>query len=135
MISRSKRVRGDIVGPVARMALSVIACLGAAGLLIAFLAGLADSADPAAIALVRSAVLAVAAVLLAFLARRTSFAELGWLAWAVLVLGGIKLVVEDVPAGRPLTLFVAFALYGASLLWTPIILKRREDAPAAAPGG
>ena len=30
-----------------------------------------------------------------------------------LVLGGVKLVVEDVAAGRPLTLFVAFGLYGA----------------------
>jgi len=126
MIARSKSVRGDIVGPVARSALSVIACLGAAGLLIAFLGGLPGAADPAAIALVRSAVLATAAVVLAFLARRTSFAELGWLAWTVLVLGGIKLVVEDVPAGRPLTLFLAFALYGASLLWTPRLLRRRE---------
>ncbi|HYK41015.1 MAG TPA: hypothetical protein VE007_01415 [Thermoanaerobaculia bacterium] len=126
MIARSKSVRADVVGAVARTALSVIACLGAAGLLIAFLGGLSGGADPAAIALVRSAVLAAAAVVLAFLARRTSFDELGWLAWAVLVLAGIKLVVEDVPAGRPLTLFLAFALYGASLLSTPRILRRRE---------
>ena len=135
MIARRQSVRGDVVGPVARLALSLIACLGAAGLLIAFLAGLAGGTDSAVIALVRSAVLAAAAVVLAFLARRTAFAELGWLAWTVLVLGGIKLVFEDVPAGRPLTLFIAFALYGASLLWTPRLLKRHEDPAAAAPGG
>ncbi|HEY6050201.1 MAG TPA: hypothetical protein VIZ58_03065, partial [Thermoanaerobaculia bacterium] len=136
MIARSPSARRETVGPLARTALSVIACMGAAGLLVAVLAWMAGAApearDAASIALVRSAVLAASAVILAFLAKRTSLRELGWLAYAVLVLGGVKLVVEDVPAGRPLTLFLAFALYGASLLWTPRVLRRREDSGAAA---
>jgi hypothetical protein len=45
--------------------------------------------------------------------------EAGWLSYALLALGGIKLIVEDFPRGRPGTLFLALAFYGAALILAP----------------
>lgn len=119
----------DAVGRVARLGLAAVAAFGGAGLGVALLAPLAAGTgrlDAGAIALVRSAVLAAAAVLLAFASRRTGFSELGGFAYALLVLGGVKLLFEDIPAGRPLTLFAAFALYGVALLSIPKLLRSRS---------
>jgi hypothetical protein len=139
LIERPAALRGDFPGRIACIAVSVIACFGAAGLVVALLRPFTDrapgAADAAALALVRSAVLAGAAVVLALLRRRTSLPELGWLAYALVVLGGVKLVLEDLPAGRALTLFLAFGLYGAALLWIPKLLRRRDPAGGEAGGG
>jgi hypothetical protein len=134
MIARPVATRRDIAGHIGRIALSVIACLGACGLLVFLLRPVAVSSgavDPAAMALIRSAVLAAAAVCVALLRKRTGFPELGWLAYALVVIGGFKLVLEDVPAGRALTLFLAFGLYGTALLWLPRILRAARNGPAA----
>lgn len=121
-------------GRIARLALAILVGIGTAGLAVAAAAPLAalrgaastahpGAADPGALALLRSAALAAAATAYATLSRRWALREMGGLAYAVLVLWGVKLIIEDVPAGRPLTLFAAFALYGASLLWIPKILR------------
>ena len=136
LIARPVAARHDIAGHIGRIALSVIACLGACGLLVFLLRPVAASSgavDPAAMALIRSAVLAAAAVCVALLRKRTGFPELGWLAYALVVIGGVKLVLEDVPAGRALTLFLAFGLYGTALLWLPRILRAARNGPAAVP--
>ena len=127
-------------GAVSRLALAVIAGLGTAGLTVALAAPFAAArvaagAGPATLALLRSATLAAAALTYAACARRWSLRELGGLAYAMLVLWGVKLLIEDVPYGRPLTLFVAFALYGTTILWVPKLLRSRAspaDQAAAA---
>ena len=86
--------------------------------------------DPALLAAVRSGILAIAALLLAAGKRRPRFLELSWLAGPLLALGGLKLVFEDLPHGRPATLFLAFALYGLALVFAPRLLR---SSPAAAP--
>jgi len=44
----------------------------------------------------------------------------------VLILVGLKLIVEDFPHGQPATLFVALAFVGGSLLLVAKLLRRDE---------
>ncbi|HVR69207.1 MAG TPA: hypothetical protein VMT87_00060, partial [Vicinamibacteria bacterium] len=80
-------------------------------------AGLATSAWPTAdlASAGGTAALALAAAVLTFAARRGNPALRG-LAWTFLVLGGLRLLMVDVPGGRPLSLFVGLVTYGGALL-------------------
>jgi hypothetical protein len=124
----------DASGRIARLALAVVAGLGAAGLAVAIATSIAGAGTgtvaPAARALLRTAALASVAVIFAALARRASRSELAGFAYALLVVGGVKLLIEDFPAGGPLTLFVAFALYGAALISIPKLLRVSRSTPA-----
>jgi hypothetical protein len=73
----------------------------------------------------RTTVLAALAVALAQLARQFALAEPARLVYPILALGGLKLVLEDVPAGRAATLFASFVVYGAALLVAPRLLRAR----------
>lgn len=107
------------------------------GLLVTVLAPmLADvpgpSSDPGRLAALRTAVLAASAVTLAISSRHWRWPEARWLAYPVLVLSGIKLLLEDFPSGRPLTLFVALALVGGALILVSKTLPRSGGAPSEA---
>ena len=78
-----------------------------------------EGADAASLATVRTAVLAASALALSVLGRLERFHEASWLVYPLLVAGGIKLVVEDFPQGRAVTLFVGLALYGGALILAP----------------
>lgn len=82
-------------------------------------------ADPGIFATVRTTVLAGAALGLAWMGRHERFRESAWLLYPVLVAGGIKLLLEDLPQSRPSTLFVALALYGGALIAAPRLTSRR----------
>lgn len=88
--------------------------------------GDALSRDVGAAAVTRTAVLAALVLALAWLSRRCSLPELGWLVYPLVALGGVKLLIQDVPHGRPATLVLSLALYGAVLILAPRLLKRRE---------
>lgn len=96
----------------AMLLLSPTAAAGAAGV------------DAARLAALRTAVLAVASVGLAALSRRTRMKEAAWLSYAVLVLGGIKLLVEDFLRGRPGTLFLGLGFYGVALILASRLSRR-----------
>jgi hypothetical protein len=72
--------------------------------------------DSAMLAMVRTSVLAVIAMVLAVAGRQYTWAGVSWLAYVFLGFGGIKLLFEDLPHGRPLTLFVALAMIGSALI-------------------
>lgn len=114
-----------------RLIVAIPAALGAGGLtvmgILAALGARPPEADPAVVASVRSITLAVFAVLLALASRRRRLAELKWLLLAVLISGGVKLLLEDLPIGRPTTLFIAFASYGLALIISPWILRFRRS--------
>ncbi len=116
-----------------RLMLAVIVAFGVGAFAIAqiknFIGGGPASLDSGAIAAARTAVLAVAAFLLAAARRRTALPELAWLTYGVLSIGAVKLLVEDLPGGRPATLFVAFVFYGAALLAAPRLLRRASSNP------
>ncbi len=79
--------------------------------------------NAATVAAGRTAVLAVAALLLALCRRKPRLYELSWLVYPVLLFGGAKLLFDDLPNGRPATLFLAFLLFGISLVLAPRLLR------------
>jgi hypothetical protein len=85
--------------------------------------------DVAVLATVRTIVLSAAAVVLALLGRRARFQQLAWLVYPVLILCGVKLLVQDLPQGRAATLVLAFVAYGVALILAPRLLRR--DRPVA----
>jgi hypothetical protein len=96
------------------------------GTLVAVLAHpLEGAAAVAAVATIRTGVLAALAVVLAQTARRFALAELAWLVYPTLLLGGFKLLAEDVPAGRPAALFLSFGLYGMALIVAPRLMRAK----------
>ncbi len=84
-----------------------------------------QSADAAMAAAIRTVVVGAAALLLAWAGGRGVFAEGRWLMYVVLVLGGLKLLTEDFPAGRPATLVLSLAVYGAALIVAPRWVRGR----------
>jgi hypothetical protein len=87
--------------------------------------------EPGALADLRTGVLSVAALLLAWLGRWRAMPEAIWLVYAVLGLGGLKLLLEDLRAGRAATLFVSLALYGGALILAPRLARRRKSGPSS----
>jgi hypothetical protein len=116
----------------------ILVAAGGAGLLIWALvpplAGMPGAeASRGAVATVRTAVLVAGTVLLAWAGRRAAWREAGWLAYPLLVATGLKILFEDLPGGRPATLFVSFGLYGAALLLVPRLRPRGSKGPEASP--
>jgi hypothetical protein len=82
--------------------------------------------DPGLAAVLRTAVLAALVLGLALVARRSRWPELGWLVYPLVTLGGLKLLLQDLREGRPATLVLSLALYGAVLLLAPRLLRPGE---------
>lgn len=82
------------------------------------------------LASLRTGTLAVCAAILAGLSNRTRFGNLAWLVYAILVLGGVKLIGEDIAAGGAATLFLSLGLYGGTLILSPRLLQRSAKRKA-----
>ena len=105
------------------------------GLIVAYLAPMiagvpGAEADLGLLAALRTAVLVGSAVTLSLSSRHKRWPEARWLAYPVLLLVGIKLIGEDFPNGRPLTLFIALALVGGALIVVAKLLRRDRAAAA-----
>ena len=103
------------------LATGALALLGLAALA---LAALAPAADPGTLAALRTAVLALAAVAAGALGRWMPAGEQGWMVHPLLAATAVKLLLQDVPAGRPLTLTLALACFGLALLAAPRLARR-----------
>jgi hypothetical protein len=90
-------------------------------------------AAPAAgvVATTRTLALSAAVMLAAAASRTTRFREMRWLVYPLLVLIGIKLLVEDFPRSAAATLFLALAAYGGTLILAPRLLGRAPCDPQA----
>ena len=122
-----------------RLAQVLTLLVGCGGLVIAAVVRLGAGqpgagADAAVVAGIRTAVIATSALVLAWLGGRDVLPEGRWLTYAVLVVGGFKLVVEDFLSGRPLNLFLSLAFYGAALIVAPRLARRKQvrEAPVVA---
>jgi hypothetical protein len=97
----------------------------AIGYMVPMTAGVpGQSADSALVAAIRTVIVGAAALFLAWAGGRGLFAEGRWLTHVVLVLGGFKLLTEDFPSGRPATLVLSLAVYGAALIVAPRWARR-----------
>jgi hypothetical protein len=127
LCARAALAPGGEEAALLRDALAILALAPLA--LLALSAATAVTEDVARRTTAATAVLAATAFALAALERAGRPFGPRWIAYAALVLGGLKLVVSDLPRGTPATLFVAFALYGAALIVTSRLMRR----PAARP--
>ena len=107
---------------------SGLALLLAGALFVALAARALSLSDPGALAALRTGVLAAFALLLAAVYSARRIEELRFLAWATLALAAVKLLTQDLPAGRPATLLLAFALLGGALIFAPRLLARKAAA-------
>jgi len=64
---------------------------------------------------------------LAWLAPR-GLPELVWLVYALVAVGGLRLLLQDLRAGRPATFVASLGLYGTLLILLPRLLKPHEPA-------
>jgi hypothetical protein len=118
-----------------KLLILTIVALGLGGVVLVVLArqllpGSAAGFDAAPLAALRTVVLSVAAVLLALAGRWHRTAEAAWLVYPVLIAGAVKLLMEDVPAGRPGPLVVSLAVYGGAMILSPRLVRksaRRES--------
>ncbi len=114
--------------PALRPGPALLSAAIASGAVLALAVGLAPfTSEGPGLALVRTAVLCAAALAAAWTAPRPRLKTLALLSLPILAAAGIKLLVEDLTAGKPATLFAAFALYGATLLRVPQLLKRKNS--------
>jgi hypothetical protein len=103
--------------------LVVLAAGGALQFVLAAAVGPGGAGDPAVAAVLRTATLAALALGLAAVARRGPWPELAWLVYPLVALGGVTLLVQDLRVGRPATVVLSLALYGAVLVLSPRLLK------------
>jgi hypothetical protein len=111
---------------------TLLAAVGLGAIAVLVLRGPAGGMLDSPLAPVRTVVISVAAYLLAWAARATGRRELRALAYLALVLGGLKILIEDVPGGAPANLFVGFIFYGTALLLVPRLLRTPGSAAGPA---
>jgi len=118
--------------PSARVPRLVILVLGLGGLLgvpVAWLAlsgATAATMYPSLVATLRTALLVLAVLVLAWAGGARGFVEGVWLMYPLLIVTGLKFLLEDFRVGRPATLVVSFALYGLALIAGPRLCRRRS---------
>lgn len=121
-----------------QLALDTVAALSAAGVVAGWAAGALGPPGPEAdlglVGTARTAVLATGAILAAWAGRRPEGREAGWLAWPLVAVLGLKLLLEDLPRGRPATLILSFALTGAALILVPRLRAGTGGARPPTPG-
>jgi len=115
---------------ISRFLVALLAAMGGGAMLVVIIAGALGSqppdADPAVVAAVRTSIVAGAAVALAALSRIPACANLRWLVYPLFLFGALKMALEDLPQGRPTTLFVAFAFYGIALIVAPRLVRSHQ---------
>ena len=92
--------------------------------------GHGSAVGPAWAAAIRTAILSQSAIILAGLGSRRHLLELVWLVYPLLVVTGVKLVLEDLRHGKPLALFVSFAFLGVALIVAPRLLRKSSPKPS-----
>ena len=107
------------------LALGALAAAGFGALVIRACCGAFSQGVPEAgtLAVARTGVLSALAIALAWLGRRVPILELRWLVYPLLAVTALKFLFEDLAVGRPLTLFLAFMFFGATLILAPRLLK------------
>ena len=78
----------------------------------------------------RTVTLALATILCAWLARRPTCGILRRVVPVLLAAGALKLLFEDVAAGKPVSLALSFSAFGVALILAPRLIRRHSPPPA-----
>jgi hypothetical protein len=81
---------------------------------------------PSRLSVVRTIVNCALALSLGFLGSRWKHLELGWVAYAAVAFGTLKLLFEDLRFGNAASLVVSLLFYGLVLILLPRLTRRRE---------
>ena len=114
------------------LALGALVALGCGALVIRGICAATGvgAADAGVLAAVRTGVLSCLILALAALGRKLPVLDVRWLVYPMLGITALKFLFEDIPVGRPLTLFIGFMCFGATLMLAPRLLKA---SPAKGP--
>jgi hypothetical protein len=82
---------------------------------------------PSRLSVVRTIVNCGLAITLGYLGFRQKRIELGWVAYAAVGFGALKLLYEDLRFGNNASLVVSFVFYGAVLILLPRLTRRRGE--------
>ncbi|MDA3954055.1 MAG: hypothetical protein PF485_10425 [Bacteroidales bacterium] len=115
-----------------RFVVLLVTALGIFGFIVSSVSKIfvfnSDPINLSNLALIRTIVLAIFAVILAWLGNKSRLYELSFLVYPVLIIGGLKLLFEDLGAGTPITLFIGFVFYGFALISAPKIKRKVKSA-------
>ncbi|MGZ6131824.1 MAG: hypothetical protein ACXWLF_07360 [Myxococcaceae bacterium] len=115
-------------GPSPRAPAAVLLLLASAGVAALVLEALHPVLqDLARLGGARTVVAVAVAASLALIRRRLARPELTWVASLVLALGGLELLLVELPNGRASTLLVSFVLHGAGLILVPRLAPPGRD--------
>lgn len=116
---------GSWTWTVPAFSIALAASLGAAVVMVVVVdRGMTLAGDAAAIAVAGTGTMAAVTLVAAGLARRGGRPEWRWTAVTLLVAAACKVLAQDLPRGRPATLFLSLALVGGSLLAATRLLRR-----------
>jgi hypothetical protein len=129
LTSHTARAADAALDVAARMIFATLIVVGAGTALVLVSGPVLAGTPPAAgvLASIKTVAAACGAMLLARASRVPRVAVAGWLAYPLLLFGGLKLFLEDFRYSQPSTLFVALAVYGAALIAVPRL--RRSSSP------
>jgi hypothetical protein len=118
---------------VAPLVIGAMSLAGVAGGLVAAAVSLVGLVRPGGVSVealdtLRTGVLSALAVCAARLDRPGRFSAVGWFAYPLLALTGLKLVLVDLRSSTASTLFVALGCYGAALVLVPRVRARSRRA-------
>lgn len=109
-----------------RLLPSILAAYSTAALAVAMIVWLIARGAPLAhsqLAVIRTVVTCAAALLLVFVGSLWNRREFVWMAYGAVVLGGFKLVVEDLRLGTTQSLALSLFFYGAVLILIPRLAR------------
>jgi len=107
--------------------LAVATC---AAILVVAISGLAAGRmelTPSRLSVVRTIVNCFVALALGFLGKRWTRVELGWVAYAAVAFGTLKLLLEDLRLGSAASLVVSLLCYGSVLILLPRLTRQVTD--------
>ena len=90
---------------------------------VAAIAGPHVELGPSRLSVIRTIVNCALALTLAFLGSRSRKLELGWLAYAAVAFGTLKLLFEDLRFGNAASLVVSLLFYGLVLIFLPKLIR------------
>ena len=124
----SMAIRPPAVGKAVRTLPAALLCLVSIAVTAAFsyvlrAASGGAEADAGVVALLRTLVMVAGVVALGVSRRLGGPVEMAWIAWCGLGSAGLKMLGQDLQAGRPSTLFIAFLALGGGILALPLLMR------------
>ncbi len=107
-----------------------VVLLGLGAVAVPALAPMAGEGETAAsnLASLRTVVLAIAVTGLGLVSRTARFRDARWIVYPLLVITALKLVGQDLPHGRPTTLFISLGCFGLALILAARLVGRTRKA-------